>query len=75
MRIGLRNILIYANVCHISCASCSGSTINDCLTCYQGSLQAGVCLCDESNKYTHLLTGCLSECPRDYYLADDSNYC
>ncbi|CAD8157820.1 unnamed protein product [Paramecium pentaurelia] len=75
MRIGLRNILIYANSCHISCASCNGEAQFNCLTCYQGSPSGGVCLCDESNKYTHRLTGCIQECPRDYYLTDNSNYC
>ncbi|CAD8084395.1 unnamed protein product [Paramecium sonneborni] len=75
MRLGLRNILIYANSCHISCASCNGSTKSDCLTCYQGSPQGGICVCDESNKFTHKLIGCVQECPRDYYLADNLNYC
>ncbi|CAD8154790.1 unnamed protein product [Paramecium octaurelia] len=75
MRIGLRNILIYANSCHISCASCNGDTKDNCLTCYQGSPQGGVCLCDEANKYTHRLIGCVEECPRDYYMTDSSNYC
>ncbi|CAK76405.1 unnamed protein product (macronuclear) [Paramecium tetraurelia] len=75
MRIGLRNILIYANSCHISCASCDGDTKFNCLTCYQGSLIGGVCLCDEANKYAHRLIGCVQECPIDYYIADSSNYC
>ncbi|CAD8204865.1 unnamed protein product [Paramecium pentaurelia] len=75
MHIGLRNILIYVNSCHISCASCSGNTKNDFLTCYYGSQEGGSCQCEESNKYIHLLKGCVFECPRDYYLADESNYC
>ncbi|CAD8141976.1 unnamed protein product [Paramecium pentaurelia] len=75
MRVGLRNILIYVNTCHFTCASCSGSTEYDCLTCYQGGLQGGICKCDESNSYVSILTGCSQECPRDYYLADDSKYC
>lgn len=34
MRVGLRNILIYVNTCHFTCASCSGGTEYECLTCY-----------------------------------------
>ncbi|CAK74991.1 unnamed protein product (macronuclear) [Paramecium tetraurelia] len=75
MRIGLRNILLYVKPCHFSCLSCSGSTSLDCLTCYQGTLQGGLCLCDEANSYVSLLTGCTQECNRDYYLADTSKYC
>ncbi|EAS00213.3 transmembrane protein, putative (macronuclear) [Tetrahymena thermophila SB210] len=46
-----RRFVLKINVCHPSCASCNGSLINNCLSCYSNSfsLQSGMCLCSSSS--------------------------
>ncbi|CAD8087586.1 unnamed protein product [Paramecium primaurelia] len=76
MRLGIRNILIFANTCHPTCLTCNGPLETNCLTCFNAqSLSGGKCKCISNQQFSETYLGCRQECERDNSIARYDKIC
>ncbi|EAR95046.2 TNFR/NGFR cysteine-rich region family protein (macronuclear) [Tetrahymena thermophila SB210] len=69
-----KNFYLYIDTCDISCATCSGPTSNQCLTCPANStLSSNTCTCKSG--YIQHQYQCVSTCPTGYVKSKTSNIC
>jgi hypothetical protein len=61
---GIKELIIHALICDISCSSCSGPTSSDCTACPVHQVVVnGVCVCDSANDYYATPAGtCTQDC-------------
>ena len=58
---GIKNLIIGLYKCDVSCASCSGSTNTECLTCYPNAIKInGLCEC-KSTFYAEIASSCTTD--------------
>ncbi|CAD8102413.1 unnamed protein product [Paramecium sonneborni] len=70
-QISLKNILISKSQCHYLCASCFGPEFNQCIKCFDGTSQNGVCNQCPQNMVLIPKVGCRDAC--DYLYPFYSN--